>query len=73
MEIFPEEIQWNIMKYMRHPIAEAFLDELRIEFAMEAATYTKTHVLWNDVHEEERWYAGIFREVYFNNGNIYMD
>ena len=35
MENLPSEIQWNVLKYMRHPIAELFLNDNGVQSALE--------------------------------------
>ena len=38
MEIFPKEIQWNIIKFMRHPIAELVKESDEFKYMFHKST-----------------------------------
>ena len=73
MEKLPSEIQWQIMKFLRHPMAEAFMNAEQVKEAMELAHYNIDYNYWDDEQKQERWRVGFFRELYFDNGKYYMD
>ena len=73
MENLPSEIQWQIMKFLRHPMAEAFMNAEQVKESIEFANYDIDHNYWDDEQEQERWRVGFFRECYFDNGKYYMD
>ena len=74
MENLPSEIQWNIIKYMRHPVADAFLNAEQVKEAMELAKCNVDFNYWSGGdQEQERWRVGFFREFYFDNGKCYLD
>ena len=62
METLPSEIQWKIIKFMRHPVADAFLNSEQVKEAMELASYNANFVYWSGGdREQERWRVGFFR------------
>ena len=75
MENLPSEIKWQIMKFIRHPMAEAFMNAEQVKEAMELAKYNADFNYWSGgEQEQERWRVGFFfREFYFDNGKYYMD
>ena len=59
MEIFPTEIEWNVLKYLRHPIAELFLNDKGV---MSAIKHVED---WGYVYED---YPGFnFNYVMFSH------
>ena len=73
MENLPSEIQWQIIKFLRHPMAQAFMNAEPVKEAMELANYDIDHNYWDDEQEQERWRVGLLREFYFDNGKYYQD
>ena len=74
MEKLPSEIQWKIMKFIRHPMADAFMNAEQVKEALELAKYNTDVNYWSGgEQEQERWRVGFFREFYFDNGKYYMD
>ena len=73
MENLPSEIQWQIMKFIRHPMAEAFVNAEQVKEAIEFANHDIDHNYWDDEQIQERWTVGFFREFYFDNGKCYSD
>ena len=55
MENLPSEIKWQIMKFIRHPMAEAFMNAEQVKEAMELANYNIDYNYWHDEQEQERW------------------
>ena len=64
MENLPSEIQWQIMKFLRHPMAEAFMNAEQVKEAMELANYDIDHNYWDDEQEQERWRV-VFQRILF--------
>ena len=70
------DIQRNMFKFMRHPMAEIFLNAEQVKEAIELANYNANanFNFWSGgEQEQERWRVGFFREFYFDNGKYYMD
>jgi hypothetical protein len=47
MEIFPKELQWNIMKYMRHPTANILRNEVREHATFDEDEDGSFYISWN--------------------------
>ena len=63
MEKLPSEIQWKIMKFIRHPMAEAFANAEQVKEAINLADYNASFIYWKYGEQElERWRVGLFRE-----------
>ncbi len=74
MEILPSEIRMKIFKFMRHPMAEVFLNAEQVKAAIQLANENANDNYWSGgEQEQERWRVGFFREFYFDNGKYYMD
>ncbi len=69
MENLPIEIQWHIFKFMRHPMADAFMNAEQVKVAMALAKCNADFIYFSGGdQEQERWRVGLFREFYFDNG-----
>ena len=62
MENVPSEIKWQIVKFLRHPMAEAFTNAEQVKEAMELANYNIDYNYWDDEQEQERWRVVFFSE-----------
>ncbi len=51
----PIEIQWKIFKFMRHPVADVFMNAEQVKKAIELAHYNANQNMWNGEQEQERW------------------
>ncbi len=64
MEILPCEIQRNMFKFMRHPMAEVFLNAEQVKEAIQLANENANFNYWSGGElEQERWRVGFVQRV----------
>ena len=61
----PEGVQWNVMKFMRHPVAEIFANDKLTQTSIECAEWTQKKNYWDNELQEHHYYVMWFRFVFF--------
>ena len=72
----PAEVQWNIMKFMRHPVAEIFVKEILMCVAVRHLDGTKSEpykIVWKiRVRGQTRHYNLTSKKYEHSNGSCFF-
>ena len=51
LDRLPDDLKWNVQKYLRHPIAERFLDEVEMDCSGEYLIFYGNYYLDDRFHD----------------------